>query len=108
MAYSIHIFRGSDWTSEPDEPITADELLAVESIAPYQLPPVQNPKTGEMLTGTIKGMYTYRNGADEIPVQLKKGILYAECSDKSTPEKLLPLAEALHAKIQGDEGEFYS
>ena len=33
MAYTLHIFRGTEWTDGADDPITPEELLAVEGVS---------------------------------------------------------------------------
>lgn len=96
MAYTVSIFR-------ENAPITADELLAVDGAEKFTFPGITNPKTGMTLSMGNNDMFSY-NGA---VFTLRKGRLEAECRHEDTPDILRPLAEALGAVIQGEEGEYY-
>ena len=56
MAYTLHIFRGTEWTDGADEPITPEELLAVEGVSEFSQPPLKDPKTGLTLSTGMDNM----------------------------------------------------
>ena len=93
MAYDIHIFRGNDWWKGTTDPITAEELLSVEGVKSANNVTSTNPQTGV----EIKEAY----------VMLRKGMITVAARNEDAIEVVRPLAEALGAVIQGDEGEFY-
>ena len=104
MSYTLHIFRGTEWEDGADDPITAKELLAVDGIKPFNQPAIKNPKTGMVLSmGSSDNMFSY----GEAVVMLNDGIIDVAARDEDVVETIRPLAQALDAVIQGDEGEYY-
>ena len=103
MAYTLHIFRGTEWTDGADEPITPEELLAVDGVSEFSQPAIKNPITGLMLSTGMDDMYSY----DGNVFLLNDGMIEIACRNDGVDEIFRPLAEALGAVIQGDEGEFY-
>ncbi|MES1199065.1 MAG: hypothetical protein ABUS48_03705 [Pseudomonadota bacterium] len=107
MGYDIHIHRRADWTDVGDD-ITSDEWRAV-----YE--------ADESLT--IYGAYGYREGENvrETPVigwpapdcaeaafTLYRGGIRTKNPSASAIRKAWEIADKLGAKVQGDDGEFYS
>ncbi|MCR5599796.1 MAG: hypothetical protein K6G33_03500 [Ruminococcus sp.] len=103
MAYTLHIFRGTEWTDGADDPITPEELLAVDGVSEFSQPPITDPRTGLTLSTDMDNMYSY---GDAI-FMLDDGMIDVACRNDDVDEILRPLAEALGAVMQGDEGEFY-
>ena len=103
MAYDIHIFRGKDWWKGTTDPITAEELLSVEGVKSANSVTSTNPQTGVEIKVTSDGLYSYK----EAYVMLRKGMITVAARNEDAIEVVRPLAEALGAVIQGDEGEFY-
>lgn len=103
MAYNLHIFRGDSWWDETDEPITAEELLVVEGIKSADNISTTNPRTGIPLIVPNLDMYSF---GDAI-FMLEDGMITLAARNDDAAEIIRPLADALGAVIQGDEGEFY-
>jgi hypothetical protein len=103
MAYDIHIFRGNDWWKGTTDPITAEELLSVEGVKSANNVTSTNPQTGVEIKVASDGLYSYK----EAYVMLRKGMITVAARNEDAIEVVRPLAEALGAVIQGDEGEFY-
>lgn len=103
MAYDIHIFRGKNWWEGTANPITAEELLSVEGVKCANSVTSTNQQTGAEIKVASDGLYSYK----EAYVMLRKGKITVAVRDENSIEEIRPLAEALRAVIQGDEGEFY-
>ena len=103
MAYDIHIFRGTEWTDGADDPITEEELLAVDGVERFVQPAIVNPKTGLKMSMGADDMYTFGKAV----FMLEDGMITVACRNEDVPEVMRPVAEALGAVIQGDEGEYY-
>ena len=103
MAYDIYVFRGENWWEGSNEPITPDELLKIDRVLKADNVSSTNPQTGMTVKITSNDMFTY-NG---VYVMLKKGILKFSAGNDESIETIRPLANALNAVIQGDEGEYY-
>lgn len=103
MAYDIHIFRGKNWWEGTANPITAEELLSVEGVKCANSVTSTNQQTGVVIKVASDDLYSYK----EAYVMLKKGMITVAARDENAIEEIRPLAEALRAVIQGDEGEFY-
>ncbi len=103
MAYNLHIFRGDDWMDGTDDPITAEELLAVKGVETFNNIPITNPKTGISLSMASQDMFCF----GEAVFMLTDGMITVAARNDDAAEILRPLADALDAVIQGDEGEYY-
>ena len=103
MAYDIHIFRGKDWWDGTTDPITSEELLAVDGVESTNSVTSTNQQTGVEIKVASDGLYTYK----EACVMLRKGMITVAARSENVIEAIRPLAETLGAVIQGDEGEFY-
>ncbi|MBR1598995.1 MAG: hypothetical protein IJ661_08810 [Lachnospiraceae bacterium] len=103
MAYDIHVFRGNDWLSEVNNPISTKELLSVEGVEVVNNVSSTNPKTGITINVSNNDMFSYK----EVIFTLKKGVITVAVRNNDVIETMRPLANALGAVIQGDEGEFY-
>jgi len=103
VAYNLHIFRGDSWWDGADEPITAEELLAVEDVKRVDNISTTNPRTVLSLIVPNLDMYSF---GDAIFI-LEDGMITLATRNDDAAEIIRPLADALGAIIQGDEGEFY-
>ena len=103
MAYDIHIFRGKDWWEGTTNPITAEELIFVDGVESANSVTSTNQQTGVEIKVASDGLYSYK----EAYVMLRKGMITVAARDENAIEVIRPLAEALGAVIQGDEGEYY-
>lgn len=103
MAYDIHVFRGENWWEGSSEPITPEELLKIDGVLKADNASSTNPQTGMTIKIASDDMFTY-NG---VYVMLKRGIIKFSARNDESIENIRPLANALNAVIQGDEGEYY-
>lgn len=103
MAYNLYVFRGKNWWEGTTEPITAEELLAVSGVTSADKISSTNPQTGAVISVSGDGMYSYK----EAYLSLRKGMLTFAVRDESDAEIIRPVADALKAVIQGEEGEYY-
>ena len=103
MAYDIHIFRGTNWWEETNDPIVTEELLSIEGVESIAQISSINPQTGAEIKISDNNMFSYH----EVVLRLKKGILTLATRSDEEIETVRPLADALKASIQGDEGEVY-
>lgn len=103
MAYNLHIFRGDSWWDGTDEPITTEELLTIEGVKSADNVSTTNPITGIPLIVPNIDMYSF---CDAI-FMLKDGMITLAARNDDAADIIRPLADALGAIIQGDEGEFY-
>ena len=103
MAYNLHIFRGTDRIDGADDPITTEELLSIDGVEEFSQPPITDPRTGLKMSVSMDNMYIY----GEALFMLEDGMITVACRNEDVPDVMRPLAEALGAVIQGDEGEYY-
>lgn len=103
MAYNLHIFRGDSWWDGAEEPITAEELLSVTGVKAAENTTTANPRTGMVLSVHKLDMYSF---GDAVFI-LEDGMITLAARNDDAAEMIRPLADALGAVIQGDEGEFY-
>lgn len=98
MSYDIHITRRKDWSAIGNE-ITADEWLAyVENDPELSLWPMNGPCTVRW------------NGKCKYPDPLLdwfQGNIYAKNPEPALIDKMVQIADALGAQVQGDDGEIY-
>lgn len=103
MAYNLHIFRGDSWLDGADDPITAEELLSVAGVKVAENFSTTNPRTGIVLSVPNLDMYSF---GDAVFI-LEDGMITLAARNDDAADIIRPLADALGAVIQGDEGEFY-
>ena len=103
MAYNLYVFRGKNWWEGTTEPITAEELLAVAGVENANKVSTANPQTGAVISVSGDDMYSYK----EVYLRLRKGMLTFAVRDEDDAEIIRPVADALNAVIQGEEGEYY-
>ena len=103
LAYDLHIFRGENWWGGTDRPITAEELLSVEGVKTAGDIAAVSPLTGFSVAVPSLDMFSF----GDVLLMLKKGMVTVSVRDEAAAELLRPIADALGALIQGDEGEFY-
>lgn len=103
MAYDVHVFRGKNWWEGTDKPITEEEILAVAGAKRLGEVSDVNPKNGVVVKVSGNDMFSFNNAV----FRLTKGILNVSIRSEEAIETIRPLADALGAVIQGDEGEYY-
>ena len=112
MGYDLHITRRADWPGDgpsitPDEwmaLVTADPELRVEGYANRRLPDksvVREP----FVTWVAHSRYTKQDPGSALAHS--HGNVDAKNPDREFRCKMWRLAQALNAKVQGDDGQFY-
>lgn len=97
MGYDLHITRAEVWTETQGSEIPAEEWLSyVEGDEELTLDPPN-------------GAYSVIwKGEGELWFDWYEGNVYTTNPDRIALEKMLSIAKALNAKVQGDNGEVYN
>lgn len=111
MGYDLHIMRGHEW-SDPDGPhIGMEEWLAVIDADPSL--DLRDELAATSPSGEIRvpspGLGTW-HGHPEIPevhFSFRGGKISVRTPDEVVLAKMVQIAAALDAHVQGDDGEFY-
>ncbi len=112
MGYDLHIIRGEEW-SDPERPQVsmAEWRSIVEADSELQM---QDAATATSLAGETveyrnEGLAQWTAHPDRSAVWLdyRDGSIVAKNPDQPTIAKLLQIATALDARVQGDDGEFF-
>ena len=102
MGYDLHIIRSDDWTSAAEVPIDYAEWIAyAESDARLSQEGTLDLKGAEP---SEQPLYAFANGPS---IHWWRGHLVVSGADDAAALSLRPIAEALRARVQGDDGEFY-
>lgn len=99
MGYDVHITRADSWAENEGHEIAGEEWLAIV-------------QADSELTHSIEdGPYFVRwHGTTKYPetwFDLVNGNIDTKNPDKATMRKMLQIANALGANVQGDDGEIY-
>lgn len=102
MSYDLHIIRTDDWTTALERPISFDEwinharrdgnLVEAGVLSLRDAEPSDQP------------VFALANGTS---LHWWRGEVVATLADDADIARLLPIAVALNARLQGDDGEFY-
>lgn len=111
MGYDIHITRADEWFDSEARPIAKEEWLALIEADP-ELQPAQPNADGSSLGYEMPGVAMWtawsRAAAEDLPwIAYYEGRLMTKNPDREILRKLHQIAQALDAKVQGDEGEQY-
>jgi len=102
MGYDLHITRAEHWAENEQNPITAEEWLAlVESDPDLTIDPRGNKPYFALWLGHWLGW-------DYPWFDWFRGDIHTKYPDRKTLGKMLEIAAHFGAKVQGDEGELYS
>ncbi|MBC7278687.1 hypothetical protein [Nocardioides sp.] len=110
MAYGLHLFRGDDW-SDP-EPFSIEEwdkfVAATSDVRGTGLVETTSP-TDEAIRMDDPGLAEW-TGHSRRPIILlfRNNRMTVTTPDDETIAWLISIARPLRARVQGDEGEFYS
>ncbi len=100
MGYDLHITRAASWSENAGAEISSDEWLAlVERDPELTLEPANGP------------FFARWAGPSRYPdpwLDWFSGNVYTKNPDSALLRKMVALAAALGAQVQGDEGEVYS
>ena len=99
MGYDVHITRAEHWADNEGVEISPDEWLHIIQADPELLPVPENGEYFVIWRGSTKYTETWFNWSD--------GNITTKYPDRATLRKMLQLATALGAKVQGDDGEVY-
>jgi hypothetical protein len=98
MGYDLHITRRKDWSTTGND-ISADEWLAyVEKDPELSLWPTNGP---HMVRWSGGGKHP------ELCLDWFQGNIYAKNPEPALIDKMIQIADALGAKVQGDDAEIY-
>jgi hypothetical protein len=98
MGYDLHITRRKDWCNEGSD-ITAEEWLAY--VATDSQLRLDSTSKRHSVTMDIKCQYP------DPWLEWSEGCIYTKNPDEPILAKMLQIASALGARVQGDDGEFY-
>lgn len=99
MGYDVHITRAEEWSANEGREITADEWLEFIQSDPELIPVPENGEYFVVWRGATKYPETWFSWSD--------GNITTKHPDSATLRKMLQMARAFEAKIQGDDGEVY-
>jgi hypothetical protein len=100
MGYDAHITRKKFWADSEGRPITAQEWLAYVATDPQlRLDPTSKRHTVTILR--IQSQYP------DPWLEWFEGDIYTKNPDEAILGKMLQIASALGARVQGDDGEIY-
>ena len=100
MGYDIHITRSADWADIPNgQEITADEWIDYISKDPDLRLAGYN--------GDYFALWSGPSTLEEPWFDWSSGRIDTKNPDQALVEKAIAIAQALGARVQGDDGEFY-
>jgi hypothetical protein len=100
MGYDLHITRAESWAQNEAAEITADEWLAVVRADPELTPAPEN--------GPYFVQWSGQSWHPEPWLDWHAGNVYTKNPDSALLRKMVRLAQQLEARVQGDDGEFYT
>jgi len=98
MGYDLHITRRRQWSGKGSDITSREWLDYVAGDSELKLSPGDGPH------------WAIWNGASELPqpwLDWEDGQIYSKNPDEPLTRKMCAIAQKLHAKVQGDDGEFY-
>jgi hypothetical protein len=95
MGYDLHITRRADWSGAGND-ITADEWLKLVASDPE----LTLDRNNSPHHATLKGSNSWFDWED--------GCISTKSPDTAGAKKLFAIAQRLSAKVQDDDGEFYT
>ena len=98
MGYDFHITRRKDWSSQGSD-ITAQEWLAYVENDPELSLAKQNGDYFVRWSGSSRNAEPW--------LDWYKGNIYTKNPDEALIDKMVAIAAALDAQVQGDDGEIY-
>jgi hypothetical protein len=116
MGYELHITRREPWADTETPDISIDEWLTyVNSDKELELTNGYDIKIGsEVLHQNVPGYCEWKAHPTEQEANSRpwfsywKGSVDTKNPDAPTIRKMILIASALNAKVQGDDGEFYT
>jgi hypothetical protein len=103
VSYDLHIIRSHDWTNASDDPISFEEWIsharADPSLADAGVLSLRDVEPSEQTV--------FAFGPDGTSFHWWRGEIVVTLAAEGDIARLLPIARALNARVQGDDGEFY-
>ena len=100
MSYELHITRRDHWSDDIGDSISADEWLALIDADSELAIDRRNGPHFAVMAGQGEGERHWLNWFE--------GDIRTNCIDQAMLAKMLQIAHALGATVQGDDGEHYS
>ena len=100
MGYDLHITRAEMWTETEGNEIPVEEWLTYVEGDTELVPDPPN--------GAYSVIWKDENGGSASWFDWYDGNIYTTNPDRVALGKMLTIAEALKARVQGDNGEIYS
>lgn len=97
MGYDLHITRAQEWFDTAGHEIAAEEWLALVDAEPDLAPA---PEVGGPYFAVWVGRDAWLSWSD--------GQVFTKNPDRALLARMVQIAARLDARIQGDEGEFYT
>ncbi|WP_018343436.1 hypothetical protein [Cytophaga aurantiaca] len=112
MGYELHIVRQKDWEDyEEESSITLDEWLAYVETDSELIPNSSLDPSKRMYGDDSPGFVIWKeypgNTYETSWLDFFEGSISTKHPDDITIAKMIQIAKALNARVQGDEGEFY-
>jgi hypothetical protein len=99
MGYELHITRREDWADEDDPSIALEEWVAYVASDPEMKPDAENPTPDNAI---------YVGPAEEWPFWwVRRGEIQTKNPTREAIVKMVAIAGALGARVQGDDSEVY-
>lgn len=98
MGYDLHITRRNDWSANGNDITAAEWLAYVEQDPELSLWPEN---------GLHMARWSGKSKHSEPWLDWFKGNIYSKNPDEALIEKMIHIARALDARVQGDDGEIY-
>ena len=100
MGYDVHITRAEFWAQNDGSEISGDEWL--------RLVELDSDLRIDTANGTLFAIMEQSPGHQPAWFDWFEGNVYTKNPDRRTLEKMLHIADALGATVQGDDGETYA
>jgi hypothetical protein len=113
MGYDLHIHRAEDWMDATEDPITLDEWSDfVAGARDFRLDNFAEAETenGDVLRLEQEGIavWTGHPTSDTAWFSYSEGMIVVKNPDEPIRRRMVEVAGALGARVQGDDGEFYA
>jgi hypothetical protein len=96
MGYDIHITRARDWTESEKTPVALEEWLgAIRAASDLEVRESRH------------AAWTAHPGRLDVPLLFDRGEISIKNPDEPTLARAIALAQALNARVVGDDGEVY-
>jgi len=114
MGYDLHITRAADWAESDSRPITLDEwrryVASDREMHMQRIAEVTCPD-GSILRYESEGLAVWvprsHPAEERVWFDWRRGQIAVNTPDDEVVRKMVCIAGALNARVQGDDGEYY-